>query len=129
MAKEKKVPLNRLVTSETFGVVKRLAVDLKCSEGVVIDQAVEFFDAHNGGEERVVVSYPPAKVPEAPSAPASESDPKGIPGVTKGLPADHPETSRERVVREKAERDVGARARSSIGDDPNFCVDPEFVQD
>ena len=78
MAKEKKVPLNRLVTVETFSAVKRLAEDLRCSEGVVIDQAVEFYDAHNGGAERVVVSHPLPRASEKVNAVPGEK-PKFVP--------------------------------------------------
>jgi hypothetical protein len=38
------------------------------------------------------------------------------------------ETNREAAAREKQEREDRARSRSSIGDDPSFCVDDEFVQ-
>lgn len=61
-------------------------------------------------------------------AEAPTLDPATVQGVSRGMPP-RPETSRERVAREKAERDAGARARTSIGDDPSLCVDPEFVQD
>lgn len=43
----------------TIESVKSLAVVLECGEGEVLDQAVEFFEAHNGGEARVVVSDAP----------------------------------------------------------------------
>lgn len=45
MAKKKRVPLNRLVTEETFESVKELAGDLECSEGEVLDQAVMLLDS------------------------------------------------------------------------------------
>lgn len=59
MAKKKRVPLNRLVTSETFESVKELALVLECSEGEVLDQAVMLLESasRNGkGTETVGAS-------------------------------------------------------------------------
>lgn len=39
------------------------------------------------------------------------------------------ESSYERAQRENREREAAARARSSVGDDPAYTFDPEFVQD
>lgn len=70
-----------------------------------------------------------AEVRKPISLPAS-GDPEEIPGVVRGvgnLP--RRESPLERLQRERKEREMAARGRSSIGDDPSFSVDPEFVQD
>lgn len=76
MAKKKRVPLNRLVTSETFELVKLLAVDLECSEGEVLDQAVILL---NGSLDSMVSQ--PAEVAALPSIPTGEQDVAGLRGM------------------------------------------------
>lgn len=51
MAKKKRVPLNRLVTADTFRMVKALAVRLECSEGEVVDKAVVLLEEVAAGIE------------------------------------------------------------------------------
>lgn len=41
MAKQKRIPLNRLVMPSTFEAVKLKAEELNCSEGEVVDRAIE----------------------------------------------------------------------------------------
>lgn len=55
MAKQNRVPLNRMVAPGTFDSVKSLAVELGCSEGEVIDRAVrQFVEDETPGERSEV---------------------------------------------------------------------------
>jgi hypothetical protein len=60
MARKKRVPLNRLVTEETFNSVKALAVTLERSEGEVIDLAVKVLSGP------IVLSHLTGKAPDSP---------------------------------------------------------------
>lgn len=66
----------------------------------------------------------------SPSGPAPSL--ASIPGVQQGyagLGKPRYESRTERLEREAADREKKARARSSVGDDPNYVFDSEFVQD
>lgn len=119
MAKAKRVPLNRLVKPETFDTVKNLAEVLECSEGEVVDKAVEFFEVHSGGEAQVVTSYPVPKVQG-----------HGLADLEEAVPVtplrSRPESGFERAARERRERQERARNLDSV-DDESFDRSDEFV--
>lgn len=123
MAKPKKIALNRWVLPITLESVKSLAEVLECGEGEVLDQAVEFFEAHNGGEARVTVSYPTLANPSIPSAalPAAGNLPAP---PTPNRPVR--ESGYERAQREKRERYDRTAALDSV-DDPSIDRSDEYV--
>ena len=122
MAKKKKVPLNVLVKEETRGAVKFLAETLERSQGEVVDEAVEFYEAHNGGESRVVVSYPPPQPTEA-------NDPRRVLAETEQrLNVKPRETATEQAMRERAERAARVAALDkSAGDRSDIDRSDEYV--
>jgi len=52
------VAIAPMVAPATKTTLKELAGKLGKSQGEVIDEAVEFYDAHSGGENRIVTSRP-----------------------------------------------------------------------
>lgn len=60
------------------------------------------------------------------------TNPAAVPGVQQGyagLGKPRYESRADRDARERQEKMDKARARSSVGDDPSYVFDPEYVQD
>lgn len=141
---------NTTIDDETIKTIGELAVGR--SRGQVIDQAVRLLQEAEGGDRlaelvegmtsvRATLGGMADEVSETLELVRSMPEPviagqvqggdlSSIPGVVRGaqnLP--RRESGNERAVRLEAERQGRARARSSIGDDPSFCVDGEYVQE
>jgi hypothetical protein len=116
VAKSKRIPLNRLVLPGTFETVKLLADQLECSEGEVVDRAVEALAVvQSFGVEALRPSQPEAQETAGPAT---------IPGIRKGLPPR--ESGAERAARERRERQDRARNLDST-DDESFDRSDEYV--
>lgn len=91
----------------------------------------ELMGLNSENEEGLVVGEAQGTASPSVASPPPQYDPGTVSGVTRGvanLPS-RPETSRERMARERAEKEARIRARSSMGDDPSFVADPEYAQD
>lgn len=83
MAKSKRIPLNRLVLPGTFETVKLLAEQLECSEGEVVDKAVEALAVvQSFGVEALKPPQPASLV--TPQEVSRYTDPSQILGVSRG---------------------------------------------
>lgn len=130
-----RIPFNTTIDERTRDKILELAVEK--SQGRVVDEAVALlaegkpkFDAGEIVEKldslsRVVNEELVEQVAETLELVSS------IPGVARGAQNLQPrrESGHDRVLRENREREARARARSSIGDDPSFCVDGDFSQE
>lgn len=147
MSESKRV--NMRLSDEIDAVLVELMAEWKCSQTEAISRALVEARARTKPDPRIdetlelVRSLPDIdairevidevlqeKIEERQALRAT--NPATIPGVTVGQYPPAParrESSFERTQREAKEREQRARSRSSVGDDPAYSFDPEYVQD